>query len=67
MWKVLRFVKRKLLPVIFLSLGMPMFAQEAGVSETLFNHVLNSSELDLFPFIPPINLPFGITVHQFIV
>ncbi|MFO7936889.1 MAG: F0F1 ATP synthase subunit A [Kiritimatiellia bacterium] len=33
------------------------------ISKILFEHVLNSHELHLFPGIPAIDLPFGITVH----
>lgn len=38
---------------------------EAGesVSATLFEHVLDSTSLQVFPGLPAIQLPFGITVH----
>jgi len=49
----------------------PVFAEtthaenggELDVSKILFEHVLNSRELHLFPGAPVIELPFGITVH----
>ena len=40
-------------------------AEEADVSEALFHHVLNGEKLELFPFLPAISLPYGFTVHQF--
>ena len=39
--------------------------EESDISEVLFHHILNSNTLELFPFIPAITLPFGITVHLF--
>jgi len=60
-------IKRKI-PGIFPLLiftGQSLFAEENDVSGTLFHHVSNGTELDLFPYLPPITLPFGMTVHQF--
>ncbi len=50
---------------IFLLIPVASFANEAepNVSDALFHHVLNSNTLQLFPFLPTITLPFGITVH----
>ncbi len=45
--------------------GPSLSAQENDVSGTLFHHVANGTELDLFPYVPSITLPFGMTVHQF--
>ncbi len=46
---------------------MPVWAwadtEGSDISEILFHHVLNSNALELFPFLPAIHLPFGITVH----
>ena len=56
----------KPLLLLFLLIGYcPLSAEEADISETLFHHVQNSGELELFPFLPAIHLPEGITVHQF--
>ena len=41
----------------------PLFAEGDDIAGTLFHHVLNSNELDLFPLIPTITLPGGVTVH----
>ncbi len=49
--------------LVFLLIGNSLFAEE-DVSTVLFGHVANSSELDLFPYVPAIHLPFGITVHH---
>ncbi len=35
------------------------------ISEVLFKHVANGDALDLFPMVPEIPLPFGMTVHCF--
>nr|WP_319777040.1 F0F1 ATP synthase subunit A [uncultured Sphaerochaeta sp.] len=51
-------------PGLMLS-GTSLSAQENDVSDTLFRHVANGTELDLFPYVPSITLPFGMTVHQF--
>jgi F-type H+-transporting ATPase subunit a len=37
---------------------------EHDIATTLFHHVKNSSELELFPYLPAIPLPFGVTVHD---
>jgi F-type H+-transporting ATPase subunit a len=36
---------------------------DLDISKILFHHVLNNNELELIPGMPPIILPFGITVH----
>ncbi len=52
--------------LLFLLAGFcPAASEETDVSEALFHHVLNGKELELFPFLPPIQLPHGFTVHQF--
>ena len=64
---LLRKISRKLpiIPfILFLFPGQPVFAED-GVAKTLFNHVLNGRGLDLFPFLPEIELPQWMTVHQF--
>ena len=64
MIKIMRFIKNKLYLVFFLITAGPLFAEKSAVSETLFHHILNNDKLELFPFLPPIKLPFNITVHQ---
>lgn len=34
------------------------------IATVLFHHVKNSHDLELFPYVPPIHLPFGVTVHD---
>jgi len=57
--------------LILFFLPLSLFAQgtepaaSPGVSETLLGHILNSSSLELFPFLPALKLPQGITVHLF--
>ncbi len=52
--------------LLFLLAGaFPLSAEEADISQTLFHHVLNGEELEIFPFLPAIHLPGTITVHQF--
>ncbi len=60
-----------LLIVILTSLTTSaVFAEEASASEspdvsgTLFKHVLDGNKLELFPFVPEITLPHGITMHR---
>ncbi len=57
---------KRALPVVFATVSAPVFAAggDSDVSKTLFYHVLNGNELDLFPFLPALELPFGISVHQ---
>ena len=61
---------RRYIKIVFLLFmvmtSVSIFAGEADpdVSETLFHHVLNGNELDIFPFLAAVNLPFGISVHQ---
>jgi len=38
--------------------------EEPNIADTLFHHLKNSNELELFPYLPAIPLPFGITVHD---
>lgn len=47
--------------------GTSLFAESSKVdiSGTLFQHILNGRSLDLFPGAPAVKLPFGISVHQF--
>ena len=45
--------------------AQPLTAEEDDVSATLFHHVSNGTELNLFPYVPPVTLPLGMTVHQF--
>ncbi|WP_028975244.1 F0F1 ATP synthase subunit A [Spirochaeta cellobiosiphila] len=56
------------LPLLFLMMlmGSSLFAQEQGegVSETLFKHILDGHEWDIFPFLPTIHLPNNLSVHQ---
>ena len=33
------------------------------IAGTLFHHVSNGNELELFPYLPPVHLPYGVTVH----
>ena len=39
--------------------------EQINISEVLFKHILNGDALDLFPAVPEIPLPFGMTVHCF--
>ncbi len=56
----------KAVPFITALSGSLVFAGEGGddISGTLFKHILNGREIDLFPGIRPFVLPFGISVHQ---
>ncbi len=56
----------KAVPFITAFSGSLVFAQEGGddISGTLFRHILNGNEVDLFPGVHPFILPFGISVHQ---
>jgi len=38
---------------------------EVSVADTLFHHILDSDSLDLFPGLPSFKLPFGMSVHFF--
>lgn len=60
-------VKKGIFISIFLLLNLPVSAQNEDISGTLFDHVLNGDKLELFPFLPSINLPLGITVHHFMI
>ncbi len=51
--------------LMFLLPNASLFAEGEDVSGTLFNHVLDGQELDLFPFLPAIELPEWMSVHQF--
>lgn len=42
-------------------------AENSNIASSLFHHIKNSRELELFPYIPPLHLPFGITVHDFMI
>ncbi|MBU1087924.1 MAG: F0F1 ATP synthase subunit A [Candidatus Omnitrophica bacterium] len=42
-----------------------VFAQEGNVSEVLFQEIANGKTLDIFPFLPAVQLPLGISVHFF--
>ena len=55
---------RTLMLPFFLFISQTLFADN-NVSGALFDHVLNGTKLDIFPFLPEITLPFGMTVHQF--
>ena len=52
--------------ILFLSV-LPVFAADAedDVSGTLFHHVLNGNEITLFPTAPVVILPFGMSMHLF--
>jgi F-type H+-transporting ATPase subunit a len=58
---------KKISYTLLLLSSSPLFAaaQSKNISETLFNHVLDSDSLELFPFLPAVKLPFGMTVHLF--
>ena len=57
-------IKRFVFPLLYMAVT-PVFAEgsQGDVSGKLFQHVLNGNSLDIFPFIPPVLLPFGISVH----
>ncbi len=57
--------RKKIISVVFLMASLPVFAaaEQVDVSGTLFHHILNGNELDVFPGIPPVVLPFGMSVH----
>jgi len=68
----LKVLTRGFLKIVFLICFMVPFALHASeekpdISETLFRHILNGVELDLFPGLPPVILPFGMSVHQFMI
>ena len=44
---------------------MPAESENLNIAEVLFKHILNGDALDLFPAVPEIPLPFGLTVHCF--
>ena len=54
----------KILVFLFVS-SKPLFAKGVDISETLFHHVLNSGDLELFPYLPAIKLPQWMSVHHF--
>jgi F-type H+-transporting ATPase subunit a len=39
--------------------------ENLNIAEVLFKHILNGDALELFPVVPEIPLPFGLTVHCF--
>ena len=56
---------------MFLITSTPVYVNAAhaddkslNIANILFHHIKNSHELELFPYVPPIHLPFGITVHD---
>ncbi|MBN2444107.1 MAG: F0F1 ATP synthase subunit A [Spirochaetales bacterium] len=59
-------MKYFIIPLIFFFLTVLAFSQEAGpnLSETLFSHIQDSTQFEPFPFVPPVLLPFGMTVHM---
>ena len=60
---MLKFIRLSI-AVIFVPRSLLFCAEEGhDISEVLFHHVLNSNTLSLFPGVPDIPLPFGITVH----
>ncbi len=56
--------------ILLVLTAFPVFAEDSSgaespdVSEALFEHVLDGNTLELFPFLPEINLPQGITMHR---
>ena len=64
-------LRKAITALIVLITALPVFAEathaeeggELDVSKVLFEHVMDSHELHLFPGVPAIELPFGITVH----
>ncbi|RKX92689.1 MAG: ATP synthase F0 subunit A [Spirochaetes bacterium] len=46
--------------------GTSLFAEsgDVDISGTLFHHILNGRSVDLFPGVPAVTLPLGISVHQ---
>ena len=55
--------------VLLIISATPLFSADVGddVAGTLFHHVLNGTEITVFPGIAPITLPFGISVHGFMI
>lgn len=53
-----------IVPVLVPTFMLASEDEGVDVSTVLFHHVLNSNSLELFPFLPAIHLPFGITVHH---
>jgi F-type H+-transporting ATPase subunit a len=53
--------------LLMLIILLPVFAdddEETGnIMDTLFHHIMDGSTMEVFPYLPDINLPFGITVH----
>ncbi len=56
---------KRIICTVLTLLPFSLFAQgdEPDVSGELFQHVLDSKTLDLFPFLPPLHLFRGMTVH----
>ena len=42
---------------------IPADGPKTDVAATLFGHVLDGNYLAVFPYVPPIPMPFGLTVH----
>ena len=75
--KMKRSYQSLILTVFFLvSLAFPLFAQEEAssgdlsseqtvdISETLFEHVLDGHTLEIFPFLPEVELPSWLSMHR---
>ena len=59
-----------IIPAIFSTASLSAQSAPDGgnnVSDTLLEHILNGNSLDLFPFLQPLHLPFGMTVHLFMI
>ena len=65
--KRLKLSKLKFFTVLSYFVSFFLVASEKGeddIASTLFHHVKNSHELELFPYFSPIHLPLGVTVHD---
>lgn len=58
---------KKIISVFLMAAPLPAFAgrEKADISQTLFHHILNGRDITLFPGLQPITLPFGMSVHEF--
>lgn len=57
----------KRFPLLFLLFTRPLVCSETedpGIADVLFHHVLNGNTIELFPGLPELPLPVGLTVHM---
>ena len=63
--KRLKHYVMKIIPFLLFVTASPVMGEESkDISGTLFQHVLNGNTLEIFPFLPVITLPFGMSMHE---